>query len=597
MNKYKSIVPDTSVLIIGYLSDAISKGEIETEKIILPKAAISELQNQASKGLKIGIDGLEEISKLREISAFKNIEIIVYGERPGLEEIRLAKSGSIDNMILDVARETNSVLFTADRLLYKVALAYGVEAVLIEKKIDEKLLFEEFFTEDTMSVHIVENSYVRRKRGKPGNWYLEETNIFIDSNRMEELINNILYVAKNTENSFVEIERKYSYIVQIKDYRIVITKKPLSDSDEITIVKPIRKLSLVDYNIDKKLLERLEKKAEGIIIVGRPGSGKSTFARSLAEYYSSKKKIVKTIESPRDLTLGLDIVQYSKQIGSSEEIHDILLLSRPDYVVFDEMRDTEDFRLYIDLRLAGVGMIGVSHAERPIDIIHRLISRTELGLIPQVIDTIIYMDAGKIEKVYYLEMKVKVPSGLKDLELARPVIEVRDFYSDDLEYEIYSFGEEVVIIPIKKYRKKSGTISLLEDFLLERFREYDILIDVESDRIIFYVPKNTKRVFLRREKSFLLKLKNDYKINIYIRSLDDIEHRELPYNYEIRKNEIFISLGKIFKNRRVKIYAEDKFLGEFNTNKKGNIVIDINSEIGSLLKDYLSNKKVKIFLS
>jgi ATPase len=46
------------------------------------------------------------------------------------------------------------------------------------------------------------------------------------------------------------------------------------------------------------------------------------------------------------------------------------------------------------MRLAGVGMIGVVHATRAIDAIQRLIGRVELGMIPQVVDTVIFIDKG-----------------------------------------------------------------------------------------------------------------------------------------------------------------------------------------------------------
>ena len=36
---------------------------------------------------------------------------------------------------------------------------------------------------------------------------------------------------------------------------------------------------------------------------------------------------------------------------------DILLLVRPDYTIFDEVRRREDFGTFADLRLTGVGMV------------------------------------------------------------------------------------------------------------------------------------------------------------------------------------------------------------------------------------------------
>ena len=58
------------------------------------------------------------------------------------------------------------------------------------------------------------------------------------------------------------------------------------------------------------------------------------------------------------------------------------------------MRNTDDFRLFADMRLAGVGMVGVVHGTNPIDSIQRFIGRIELGVIPQVVDTVIFPRSG-----------------------------------------------------------------------------------------------------------------------------------------------------------------------------------------------------------
>jgi ATPase len=236
-------------------------------------------------------------------------------------------------------------------------------------------------------------------------------------------------------------------------YRIIIVRPPLGDGYEITVTRPIARPKLEDYKLPEKLLKRLLEKAEGILIAGSPGMGKTTFAQALAEFYMRMGRVVKTIESPRDMRLPREASQYSKVYADTEELHDILLLSRPDYTFFDEMRDDRDFNLYIDLRLAGIGMVGVVHAASPIDAIQRLLRRVDLGMIPSIIDTVIYISRGSVEKVYEVSMTVKLPTGLREAELARPVVEVRDFISGDLEYEIYTFGEQTVVVPVKKLRK------------------------------------------------------------------------------------------------------------------------------------------------
>ena len=89
------------------------------------------------------------------------------------------------------------------------------------------------------------------------------------------------------------------------------------------------------------------------------------------------------------------------------------------------MRKTDDFKVFADMRLAGVGMIGVVHATRPIDAIQRMIGRVELGMIPQVVDTVIFIDAGAVVNVYELKFTVKVPYGMFEADFARPVMTLR----------------------------------------------------------------------------------------------------------------------------------------------------------------------------
>jgi ATPase len=304
----------------------------------------------------------------------------------------------------------------------------------------------------------------------PGQWsFVSLREEPLTREELEDYVRQIFEMVRtNTSTSFIEYEGVGVVIAQLDLYRVVITKPPFSDGIEITVTRPVARLRLEDYNLPKKLLERLEKQAEGILIAGAPGMGKTTFAQALAEYYYRKGKVVKTIESPRDMHLPADITQYSRNYATSEEIHDVLLLSRPDYTFFDEMRDTKDFELYADLRLAGVGMVGVVHATSPIDAVQRFIGRVELGMIPSIIDTVIYVKHGRVEKVYSLETTVKIPYGLKEEDLARPVVVVRDFLSGDPEYELYVFGERTFVVPIKRHAEKISVENYKMKNALER---------------------------------------------------------------------------------------------------------------------------------
>jgi ATPase len=286
----------------------------------------------------------------------------------------------------------------------------------------------------------------------------------------------------------------------------------------------VKQLSMQEYNVSEKLSKRLSEQAEGILIAGAPGMGKSTFAAALAIFYAEKGKIVKTVEAPRDLVLPDKITQYAISYGSSQEIHDILLLSRPDYTLFDEMRNIEDFKLFADLRLSGIGLAGVIHATNPIDAIQRFVGKIELGVIPHVIDTVIFIKNGQIGKVLSLQMEVKVPSGMTEADLARPVVTVNDFETRRLEFELYSYGEETVVVPVKEQTgKKLGILKLLEEPIEKFFHRYADQVQVEvvsQNKVIVRVPEHSIAGIIGKGGQHIEKIEQELGIGIDIEELE-----------------------------------------------------------------------------
>ena len=423
------IVADTSVIINGQLIAQIEAGSIRNSEIIIPQAVFDELQSQASSKKEQGFVGLEKIKKLKELSGGFGLVIVTKGPHPSTDDIKFASSGRIDALITDVAKENDAILYTSDNVQYLVAQAKDLETVFLQPVIkNETLEFLKFFDDQTMSVHLKENQRPLAKKGKPGTFVLTAiSDEILTRDYLKMISTQISSTVGVSDSSILEISKTGATVIQLGDYRIAITFPPFSDSFEITIVHPIVKLSLDDYDISEKLMERFSDRAEGILISGSPGSGKSTLASGLANFYHSGGKIVKTFESPRDLQVNPGITQYGKLDGSFDNTADILLLVRPDYTIFDEVRRQEDFRTFADLRLTGVGMVGVVHANSPIDAIQRFIGKIELGIIPSVLDTVVFVKDGEINTVYELELKVKVPTGMTESDLARPVIEIRNF--------------------------------------------------------------------------------------------------------------------------------------------------------------------------
>jgi len=593
--KKERIVPDTSVLINGILSSLIEKNEIKNVEIIIPEFVIDELQAQASKGLVIGFKGLEEIKKIRSFSKEKDIKITSAGRRQTLEEIKLARSGRIDALIIDVALEKNAILYTSDIVQALVAESRGVEAKYFkpyEKK--EKLKIEKLFTENTLSVHLKEGIPPLAKVGKPGNFKLIELrNEPMSSEEIEEIISEIMSAAKY-ESGFIEVNEREATVIQLENLRIAISRPPFSDGTEVTIVKPIIKLTLDDYKLSEKLKERI-KTGEGIIIAGPPGSGKSTLAASIAEFYESMGRIVKTMEQPRDLQVNEKITQYSKLKGDFEKTADFILLVRPDYTIFDEIRTTKDFLIFKDLRLAGIGMIGVLHANSPIDAIQRFIDRIDLGMLSHVIDTIIFVKFGEIKKVYSLSLVVRTPTGMQDPDLARPIVEVRDFLTNELEYEIYSFGEEKVIFSVKKEE------SPIEILAKERIRkEISIFdknpeIEIYGNRAVIKVDNKVIPRIIGKNGETIKKIEKRLGINIDIIPKIVTMKKEIEFSCEESGNYFVFRFDKSLWNHKINFYSDNEFIISAIVGKNGILKIRKDSEEGKKIAAGILKGSIKVF--
>ncbi|MHA1870583.1 MAG: ATPase, T2SS/T4P/T4SS family, partial [Promethearchaeota archaeon] len=604
------ILPDSSVILSGQLIELLKTGEIFNEplikdkkakgiEIILSKVVIAELENQANQERVVGEIGLNLLLELKKaIDSNDKYRLRVYGTRPSLEQIKLNSGGELDAVIRQHASDNWAILISSDKVQAQLAEVEGIPTIFYEhpKQIKNmgihlKKRITDYFDDHTMSVHLRNGCKPQAKKGTPGSWKLEYIdNKPLTADDIKDLESAIIEEAQIDPDSFIEKNLRGVTIVQLRNYRIVICRPPFADSHEITAVKPLVKLTLDDYDVTPKMLRRFEK-AEGILVAGSPGAGKSTFISALAEFYLKKHKVVKTLESVRDLQVPDEVSQYTELEDDFEKTADILLLIRPDYTIFDEIRTSDNFKIFADMRLAGVGMVGVIHASSAIDAIQRFIRKIELGILASVVDTVIFIEKGEISEVLKLDMTVKVPSGFRDVGLARPVIEVKDYIDNYLLYEIYEFGSNVIVSSVhgNRRRKKKTTQKSKSKKKNKkkdnRNMDYPDATDIEEimDNPVSYYPdglpdynemiedngENIATNSDQKQNQALPKARIDYSL----------PPNRVDFKIIYAKNSIRLKAGEKFANSTIDVYLDKDFLCTYTIGKTGEIKVSKNDKL------------------
>ena len=244
------IVPDTSAVIDGRITQMIRTGEYKDAIIIIPEAVVAELEAQANQGREIGFSGLTELQDLSRMAKEGSIQIMFVGERPTLDQVKLASGGEIDSLIRKVAIEHEAQFLTSDVVQAEVARAKGLDVTYLKPQIRglRTPRNRPFFDENTMAVYLKERMPPVAKKGS-----LKEVRLVtirdapLSEHELKAMAQEILERAKRHPDGFIELEKRGVTVIQIGSLRIAIARRPFSDGMEISAVRPVGKVTLENY--------------------------------------------------------------------------------------------------------------------------------------------------------------------------------------------------------------------------------------------------------------------------------------------------------------------------------------------------------------
>jgi len=221
-------------------------------------------------------------------------------------------------------------------------------------------------------------------------------------------------------------------------------------------------------------------------------------------------------------------------------------------------------------------------------------------MIPSILDTVIFIIDGQIGDVLELRMTVKVPSGMQERDLARPVIEVRDFTTHELLYDIFVFGEQVSVIPVgEEHRQPIKQLTEAERKQIERLIRRHInssqikITKTGTNSIRIEVPADDVPYVIGRKGKTITELEKKVGMKIDVKPMTAspriskqpenqmlyADDAQIPVDIRFTKTHVVLSFPEHQSGMNIEVKIAKKVLFSGSIGKKGEIKIERSTSI------------------
>ena len=195
-------------------------------------------------------------------------------------------------------------------------------------------------------------------------------------------------------------------------------------------------------------------------------------------------------------------------------------------------------------------------------------------------------------------MTVKVPTGMKEADLARPVIEVRDFETGDLKNEIYTYGEQTIVMDMdlvngtgQDETHKSAVDKIAEKEILRKIKKIlpkKAKVDVEvisPNRANIYIPEEFIPKIIGKNGKRIAEIEESIGISLGVEIIEEKPVNKSPFEIDIThtRKQLILELGKDNGRKNFDIYINGEYLLTATTSKKGEIKIKKGIELSDFI--------------
>jgi len=165
-----------------------------------------------------------------------------------------------------------------------------------------------------------------------------------------------------------------------------------------------------------------------------------------------------------------------------------------------------------------------------------------------------------------------------------PVVEIRDFESNALEYEIYSYGEETTVVPvtIKKSSPLEKLAAIQVENMIKRIASDAEVEMVSEHKVNVYVPEDEIARVIGKNGETIKELEKRLGMSINVESLQEEseEGKEVHYDVAETKKTVIFNVESSLIGKMVTGYSGNMYLFSTTVGKHGEVRINKKGKLG-----------------